>query len=338
MGRKERKEIIDKIEMERGSRVLVYVTGDREGLSTQIGMDIFPFAFEHLSSFDPCEKIDVFLYSPGGATQAGFAFANLVREFCSDFSVLVPYKALSSATLISLGANEILMTRLGQLSPIDPSVVHPLSPHLPNPGGMPQPIPVSVEDVSGFLALARDEAGIPNGESLRPIMEQLANSINPIVLGSVHRVREQISFLADMLLKYHLEDEGARKKIVSILTRERFSHSYIISRKEAKEVLGLNVVNPGPTLTDLMIGLYNEYRAMLKLDSPFKIQNEIGDQKKTTISPDAGVLESKKLAHFFRQKIVIEKEVVTDPQNLKKKSIEFRALPLDHGWVFDNNK
>lgn len=77
---------------------------------------------------------------------------NLFREFCEELNVLIPFKALSTATLIALGANEIIMAKMGQLSPIDPSVQHALGPIVQMPG---QPrgriAPVNVENVNAFI-------------------------------------------------------------------------------------------------------------------------------------------------------------------------------------------
>ena len=112
-----RLELIKKLEAKRGSRVVAYITGDRQGgLETRIGMDVFPFFYDVLAHLGgTSERIDLFLYSTGGATMAAWGLVNLLREFCSKLSVLVPFKAHSSGTLIALGADEIVMTRTGQL-------------------------------------------------------------------------------------------------------------------------------------------------------------------------------------------------------------------------------
>lgn len=44
----ERKLFYEKIEKERGSKVIAYVTGDRENLGTQIGSDVPDILIEHL--------------------------------------------------------------------------------------------------------------------------------------------------------------------------------------------------------------------------------------------------------------------------------------------------
>jgi hypothetical protein len=208
MDRIKRMELIKKIEEKRNSRLLVYITGDRRGLETRIGMDAFPMFHEHLMRMGKQKKIDLFRYSPGGITIAGYALVNLIREFCEDFNVIIPFKALSCATLISLGANEIVMTPMGQLSPIDPSVQHPLGPVTQIPG---QPtgqiVPVNVEDVNAFVDLAKKEIGLSNEESMKKVLDLLGTKVHPLALGAVQRSREQIAFLSSNLLRYHIDND-----------------------------------------------------------------------------------------------------------------------------------
>jgi len=120
--------LIRLIEGLRGSRIVSYLTGDRggppggAGLQTSIGMDIFPFFYDVLGKMGKQSQIDLLIYSTGGATMAAWGLVNLLREFGDKLRVLIPFKALSSATLIALGADEIIMSRTGQLSPVDPTV------------------------------------------------------------------------------------------------------------------------------------------------------------------------------------------------------------------------
>lgn len=166
MNRDQRLDIIGQIETKRNSRIVVYITGDRPNLSSKIATDAFPLFHKHLTNIGIQDKIDLFIYSTGGITMAGYALVNLFREFCSNFSVIIPFKALSTATLIALGANEIIMTKMGQLSPIDPSVEHPLGPSVPIPGQQQLTVPVNVEDINAFVELARLVHGCFQGGSV----------------------------------------------------------------------------------------------------------------------------------------------------------------------------
>jgi ClpP class serine protease len=272
MSRESRLELIKKLEQLRSSRVIAYVTGDRRGLETRIATDVFPFVLEHLESIGNVERIDLFLYTPGGIAVAGTGLVALIREFCQKFSVLIPFKAHSAGTLIALGADTIVLTKMSQLSPVDPSVQSPYNP--PAPGaqqvGSPNLLPVNVEEVIGYLRLAREQAGIEDDEAMASVFKELSARVHPLALGNVFRARAQISMLAKQLLLRHMGEKKKDKvkEIVDKLTRELYSHDYIIGRKEAKEVLGLNIEDINVEVDKTIWHLYKEYEELLELTVP----------------------------------------------------------------------
>lgn len=329
--------LIGKIAAIRDSRVIVYYTGDRRHQQTRIASDIHPFFFKHLQKIGEFPKIDLFLYSPGGITMAGFGLVNLVREFCKDFSVIIPFRALSCATLISLGANEVVMTKNAMLSPIDPSVQHPLAPTV-DLGQGPKLIPVNVEDAVSFMNLAKQEAGLKDEVSLSKVFERLSTEVHPLTLGAVARSREEIGFLAQSLLKYHMKDEERIKKIVKTLTRERFSHQYLISRREAKETLDLNIVDAeqNQELNKAILALHDQYDDLLKLRVPYHPELHLGQSDQATVQLDRGILESKKLTHVYRSRFHVQRIQVTIPPSPVPTTAHQTNL-LGEGWVLDNS-
>lgn len=66
----ERQELLKQIEKERGSKTILYVTGDRQGLETHIGQDIIDPFVDHLDALGPVEKLSLVLYTTGGNTSA----------------------------------------------------------------------------------------------------------------------------------------------------------------------------------------------------------------------------------------------------------------------------
>ncbi len=337
MDRKNRMELIEKIQEKRNSRLVTYITGDRRGLETKIATDVFPTLHKHLTQGENQKKMDLFLYSPGGEIIAGYAFVNLFREFCDEFNVIIPFKALSCATLIALGANEIVMTKMGQLSPIDPSVNHPLGPivQIPGqPGG--QIAPVSVEDINAFIDLAKKEVGLSEEDSMKKVFEILSSKINPLVLGAVQRTREQIVFLAKILLEYHTKDKKRIEKTVETLTRERFSHKYIISRKEAQEVLGLNIVKPDNELTKLIIDLLEAYNDILMMDKPYNREIVLGADNEKISDFNRAIIESIDLTHIFRTTKEIKRTKVTQA-NIPEPIEGYQERTLREEWIEDNN-
>lgn len=332
MSREQRIKLIKEIEEARQSRILCYLTGDRRGFETKIGADVFSFVYQHLSQIGPVNNIDLFLYSTGGVTMAGFGVVNLIREFCKKLSVLIPFKAHSAATLIALGADEIVMTRLGQLSPVDPSVTSPFNPLVPGQSDPRQFLPVSVEDVVGYLDLARKEAKLESESSLAQVFQQLSTSIHPLALGSVYRAREQIGMLAKNLLSFHTntQEEDKIDRIVSILTKERYSHDYIISRREAKAI-GLKVVDVPAPLEEKIWSLYSLYESAMQLNVSFSHDAFLGKTDYKTGEFDRAFIESGSATHVFRSEKEIKKIKTQQPGVPVQEVVQERSI--SEGWT-----
>ena len=339
MPRSSRMKLLTKIEKLTDSRVIVLFLGDRRGLETRIAADVLPFCSEHLATIGETKKVTLFLYSTGGITMSGYAIANLLREYSESYDVIVPFKALSCATLIALGADNIIMTKMGQLSPIDPSVLSPLGPlaQVPGPAGMQlQQVPVSVEDVINYIDLARKAVNINDEELLTRLFDRMSQSVHPLVLGSVYRSREQIGFLAQMLLERHITDHEKIKKIIETVTRGRFSHDYLIGRREAKEILGLPIANISADLETTIVNLYSQYDQLLKLSVPYHPEQILNGQNKGIGDLNRAVIETKGFTHVFRTKKEVTKTELTPPMVPQPQPAYVEAI-LSEAWETDNN-
>src|SRR3989338_6799123 len=245
----EKKQLIKKIEEARGSRVITYLTSDRPGpVNARVAPDVIPLFSKQLrviAANGKVPKIDLFLYSSGGDTLVPWRLASMIREHCDSFNVLVPYKAHSAATMIALGADEIVMSDLSELSPIDPSTANIFNPQDPqNPQNK---IPISVEDVMAYFDLVKNKFGIKNDEELAKIFSKFIEAspqIHPLALGNINRIHNLIRILAKRLLKSHKSPmkEDDINKVVDYFTEKLYSHQYFIGRKEAKEDLGVKTV------------------------------------------------------------------------------------------------
>lgn len=267
---KDRLELYKKLEAEFDTKLLVYVTSDRPNMTAQIASDVIDFFIYHLDKIGPSKKISLYLYTRGGDTSAARNIVNLLRIFCDNLQVIIPHKAHSSGTLISIGANELVMTKQATLGPIDPSVNAPLNPRLPNG----QPVPVSVEAVKGYLEFAKNELHIKDDMALAEIYKKLTDFVNPLVLGDVYRSRAQIQMMAEKLLDNQVQEVSKKKRIIEFLCSESGSHDYTINRREAKEQLGLNVVKPTDEQYNIIKRIYDDISEEMLLGKPFFI-NEI---------------------------------------------------------------
>src|SRR4030042_4029516 len=90
-------EIIKKIEEKRSSKVITYITSDRQGpVNARVAMDIIPIISNQLRKIGKTEKIDLILYSAGGDTMVPWRLVSMIREYCDKFSIIIPYKAHSA--------------------------------------------------------------------------------------------------------------------------------------------------------------------------------------------------------------------------------------------------
>lgn len=340
MSREIRLNLIREIEAARHSSLLVAVWGDRENLPTQIAPDAPAVFFQHLEKIGKVNKLDVLLYTAGGHTLAAWGLANLVREYCDQLGVLIPHRALSSGTLFTLAADEIIMSRLGQLSPIDPSITSPLGPQLqtPNQPGQFQVIPVSVEDAIGFIDLATKAAGLKEERSILAVFDRLSSQVHPLALGAVYRSREQIVALANRLLSFHMKDdhqEEERNRIVTRLTRELGSHDYLIGRTEAKTFLKLNVIDTDPELEQKMLALFAEYSSLLDLRIPYNPQGFLGPNQAATGDFNRAIVETTALTHVFRTSKDVHRIQVQIP-GIPVPQVGFQEATSFEGWIADD--
>lgn len=284
-----RKPLYEQLEHARESKVLVYVTGNRPGLEIQMHSEILPFLTEHLDVINKASKITLVLHTLGGETIAAWSIVSLIRQFCNDFEVIVPIRAQSAGTLVCLGANRIVLTKQAVLGPVDPSFNGPLNPIIP--GSTPSTTAVSVEEILGFIELAREELGITDTDKLTQVLLSLSDKVHPLVLGRVYRSRSQIKMLARNLLVNQVKDEDQIQKIISFLVTESGSHDYTINRNEAMN-LGLVIDKPNDDLYDLIKAIYQDISNELELTTRWDAALYLGQNSQLPYHVTRGLIES----------------------------------------------
>ncbi len=216
--------------------------------------------FEQLNNLKPLSDLDLFIYSRGGTTETPWKVVNLIREFTPRFSAIIPYRAHSAATHIALGADEIVMGPISELSPVDPTRMHPLLPTAANG----EPIPVSVQDLRHCLSFLRQEFKQEyTDEAFAKIYTKLFEYINPLALGAIEQSYRLARLISYKILTTHFDpvrDQKIINKIIEYLSSRYQSHSYPISRKEASQELQLNVTYPNEELWDTIWSLFCYYR------------------------------------------------------------------------------
>ena len=267
---KNRIELYERLEDKLNSKLLVYITGDRQGFEAQIGGDVVDYFIEQLDKIGVVKKLTLYLYTRGGSVSVAWNIVNLLRLFCDELQVVIPHKARSAGTLISIGANSIVMTKQATLGPIDPSLNGPLNPVIPFSH---QTYPVSVEAVKGYIAFAKKELAITDNIALSNLMIKLSETVHPLVLGQVYRTQAQIKMLAKKLLNNQLTDKHKIQRITSFLCSDSGSHDYTINRREASN-LGLNIVKPNKDEYLMIKAIYDDIADELGLGQPEKPKDD----------------------------------------------------------------
>jgi len=65
-------------------------------------------------------QLDLILHSPGGSAEAAESVVGYLRQRFDHIRVFVPVAAMSAATMVALGCDELVMGEHSQLGPIDP--------------------------------------------------------------------------------------------------------------------------------------------------------------------------------------------------------------------------
>lgn len=339
----DRKDFIQTIEELRNSKVITYITSDRQGpINAKVAMDIIPIVSRQLREMGKVPNIDLFLYSTGGDTMVPWRLVSMIRGYCDKFSVLVPYKAHSAATMIALGADEIVMSDLSELSPIDPSTANIFNPSDPkNPQNK---VPISVEDVMAYFDLVKNKFGVKSDENLIKAFLKFMESnpqIHPLALGNVNRIHNLVRMLARRLLKSRQIQvpEESIDKLVDYFTEKLYSHQYFIGRKEAKEDLGLSsVVNAQEPLAKAMTDLYEEYVKEMNLGVMWKPENELDiNVSQNRKSYNIAFIENQQLSNRFelvieynRQQVNLTQQTPQGPIQIPQEQVVWKMV--EQGW------
>jgi hypothetical protein len=274
----DRLKIIKEIETLRNSKVVCYLTSLRQNVNAQMSEDAVRVMFDQMSHLPerPIKKLDVFLSSNGGSGTVPWRLISLFREFATEVAVLLPYRAYSAATMLALGADEIVMHPFAEMGPIDPTVSNDYNPVDPTTN---RRIGISVEDVKAYISFIKNTVGIQHEDELVKTIEILAQKVHPLALGNVERFLSQSRMIAGKILRTHMLDEASEHQIDEIienLASKLYFHGHPINRVEARKELRLKVVeNPQAALETAMWKLYEDFEVEMENRKIFDPMGEI---------------------------------------------------------------
>jgi hypothetical protein len=208
---------------------------------------------EILEKIGQQEILYLFIKSGGGNGQASLRLVNLLRQYCERLVALVPLDCASAATMVVLGANEILMGPMAYLTAVDTSLIHDLSPVDRDNDR----VSVSLDELTRVIRLW----GAEQSDAKENPYKALFQHVHPLVIGAVDRAESLSLMLCKELLSYHIQDAVAAEQIANTLNSKYPSHSYPILFEEARAI-GLKVERMSPPINTLLLELNERYSEM----------------------------------------------------------------------------
>jgi serine dehydrogenase proteinase len=256
---RQRLDLISEIEKKRGSRVIAYLTGDRQGHWDAMDFSDVRVIEHHLDEIfrkKPPTKLDLFLYTPGGYAAVPAAIVALIREYVGtkgEFSVLIPSQAFSAGTILSLGADELVMGPGGHIGPIDTQM-----------GGE------SVDTLRAYFDFA-SSLGLTRRANIRDIFLKVSDKVSPILLGSMQRLARESERKSLRVLESRRRplSKKENRQIIRFLAIQVGNHGQAIHRTEALSN-GIKFVRHAEQfgIRTTMSDLFGCYEQLLELDVP----------------------------------------------------------------------
>jgi hypothetical protein len=199
------------------------------------------------------QRVALLIDSRGGLARIAYEIAMLFRRHCGGFIAIVPRIAKSAATLLALGADEIILGEYGELGPLDVQVLDPEREE--RISGLDEVH--SLERLNAFAMTALDKAMIlfanrtgMKAKTLLPHVSRFVADLTGPLFGHIDvvhytqmsRALKEGEEYARRLLRrqYGTDDANA---IARQLVENYPEHGFIIDQDEAK-TLGMRLKEP----------------------------------------------------------------------------------------------
>lgn len=202
-------------------------------------------------------RIDMVILSGGGYPHPAYQMVNVIRSKCKKLKAIIPLYAKSAATLMALGADEIVMGPQSELGPLDMQMEHPLIENL-NISAIEGYYPflhLYEKMSSDFFPLALRLAtqimattGIKREDAVDIAINTTTNyitpivsQINPTIVNMCYRaLATGESYAFNFLYKYMFKDKPEQERIMLSKTTAHAlvwgfqNHGQVITRDDAK--------------------------------------------------------------------------------------------------------
>lgn len=176
------------------------------------------------------KKITLFLQSGGGILEAAIKIVDIISYYADSFEVIVPMMAKSAATFMSLSADNIYMTSISELGPVDPVIQSPLNPNIQVPAR-------SIKDLISYYSKEQDQKSktTKDQNNVDKILLSKIENIDPYLLGSYESALEFSKSQIKEKLSSKITDSKTLEDAVHEFTEKHASHSFPITLRALNE-------------------------------------------------------------------------------------------------------
>jgi hypothetical protein len=212
------------------------------------------------NQFSTDKKWTLLLHTLGGDPHAGYRIATFLQKVTGGFDVVIPKMAKSAGTLISLGAEKIVMGKMSELGPLDMQVRDTESDLWDS--ALNETKSLQTLSREALLLYAEKMEVLKNvcrgkkfdtknriatefvNEMIRPLVEKI-DAVHYTKMARVMEIMKKYGRQLMTRVGYPPRKVG---QVVDSLGDDFPDHSYIIDSREAR-ALGLRVENPHHELT-----------------------------------------------------------------------------------------
>lgn len=193
-----------------------------------------------------CKRVNLILYTYGGDPHAAFRIARaLQHHYIDGITLFIPHFCKSAGTLIAIGASELVISDRGELGPLDVQLIKP-NEMFERASGMDlsQGIEAlraqATETFKNFVFEMRFSNKLSTKIATKVATEMTTGlfapifaQIDPSRIGEIQRATYIAHHYGNMLAK---KSKNVKEEGVSRLVLGYPSHSFVIDRKEARDI------------------------------------------------------------------------------------------------------
>lgn len=212
---------------------------------------------KYIESGGTSKEVDFILNSPGGDPDAAYKIISILKNRFEKVNVVVPLWAKSAATLLSLGADELIMDEMGELGPLDPQIRKEKndSPDFDYETSLIDESALQlIEEKAQFQFLTmfmniheNKKFRIDRKELSRQIFHYLSefytpllSQIDPYKMGQKNRITRIASEYAKKIMKRSKNPHADADTLIYYLANECPVHGFVVDYHQLKE-FGFNV-------------------------------------------------------------------------------------------------